>query len=775
MRRKIMVSQARIDANRRNAQKSTGPRSAEGKERVRFNALKHGVTAQTPVLPGEDPAQFHELVDAFTASLQPQNPLEYILVDRMALFTAQSSRAMRVESARAAANMLTAPDQARQARELQAHALGQRLFFDRRGPLAGYPNGRYDPSKGIRTSWSGTPEDPDDPARLVMLLESTGPGCRWLLDRWAELRARLMRGGHWQSPEKLKVIRLLGRQPLDAADVTEVTEIFLAAHDLGGPHYNPFFELRCELDKNDTIDAIRRQVNFEMSMEEAAEREERLKAGLSSGLDKELEDDEDLGGDWEAERKAEREVRLKADGLEQHCEDFNKEFWQYDERLRKRNLKAIRPKDAEAARAMLLALVDRAMDRLRPLEEANRIKEARLDALRADMAAFDDSTEGERVRRHAHASDRGIHRTLATFLKIRKVGLQPSAFAESSDQPSAVSGRQEGEGRPWSAHYGDVQADGFLQTEVNGRLHWDLPYEPGDVADADLQNKPNGHSYPGLQYGPNGLDQQLQIQPTGGNCGNLQDEPTNGDDDLKNEPTDGPYPDLQNEPPPPTADCLPSTEESGQQSAVSSQQEDESVPRSVDCADVRANGFLQNEANAGRDGDRENEANDLGEQLQSQPSDRTYANLQNEPNDPTLDLQIEPTDGDGGQPPVNEPLPPTAYCLPPTEDSGQQSAVSSQLERQNPDRSTDHPAPPTAYPKQPIPQAQIDRVLAAVSQGIHHLDPQLITGRASLAWPGPQPHERGRPPAPPPQFRAPKPSGGNARHRRDRRRRNKMI
>ena len=53
------ISPQKMAANRRNAQKSTGPRSAAGKSRARFNALKHGVTAQIPVLPGEDPALFH--------------------------------------------------------------------------------------------------------------------------------------------------------------------------------------------------------------------------------------------------------------------------------------------------------------------------------------------------------------------------------------------------------------------------------------------------------------------------------------------------------------------------------------------------------------------------------------------------------------------------------------------------------------------------------------------------------------------------------------------
>jgi len=48
-----MATAAQIEANRRNAQRSTGPKSDEGKDRVRRNALKHGMAARTvmPVLP----------------------------------------------------------------------------------------------------------------------------------------------------------------------------------------------------------------------------------------------------------------------------------------------------------------------------------------------------------------------------------------------------------------------------------------------------------------------------------------------------------------------------------------------------------------------------------------------------------------------------------------------------------------------------------------------------------------------------------------------------
>jgi hypothetical protein len=56
-----MATAAQIAANQANAQKSTGPRSVEGKSVSRFNALKHGIDAATIVIPGEDRAVYEAL------------------------------------------------------------------------------------------------------------------------------------------------------------------------------------------------------------------------------------------------------------------------------------------------------------------------------------------------------------------------------------------------------------------------------------------------------------------------------------------------------------------------------------------------------------------------------------------------------------------------------------------------------------------------------------------------------------------------------------------
>src|SRR5262249_31521791 len=86
------TSQRRIEANRRNAKKSTGPKSAEGKNVVRRNAMKHGLTAETLVVVNEFPGEFRRMADAHMAVFQPQNEVE---LEFARTFTLAAWRRMR--------------------------------------------------------------------------------------------------------------------------------------------------------------------------------------------------------------------------------------------------------------------------------------------------------------------------------------------------------------------------------------------------------------------------------------------------------------------------------------------------------------------------------------------------------------------------------------------------------------------------------------------------------------------------------------------------------
>ena len=207
----------RAEINRRNAQKSTGPRTPEGKNRSRFNAVKHGMTAKTLVLPGEDPDALQERLDSWIGNLQPQNEVEQFLVEQAVQSSWKLDRADRAEVARLSHIIETLPVLEANRQQEEAAALGRRLFSDRNGSgsiklqsqiLEALLPGRKSPTS--------RPLDVLDHAgAIVRRLESTGPGCQWMLDRWIELRAILDQGQAWPSIEKSRAIRLLGKPPLN--------------------------------------------------------------------------------------------------------------------------------------------------------------------------------------------------------------------------------------------------------------------------------------------------------------------------------------------------------------------------------------------------------------------------------------------------------------------------------------------------------------------------------------------------------------------------------
>ena len=93
-----MATQAQIDANRRNSQKSTGPRTPEGKAAVSRNALKHGFRSQDVVLPGEDPdGDFSLLLEELNAEWQPDTLTDRTLVEDLAGVLWRQQRAARIE------------------------------------------------------------------------------------------------------------------------------------------------------------------------------------------------------------------------------------------------------------------------------------------------------------------------------------------------------------------------------------------------------------------------------------------------------------------------------------------------------------------------------------------------------------------------------------------------------------------------------------------------------------------------------------------------------
>ncbi|HOG48360.1 MAG TPA: hypothetical protein PLB78_17155, partial [Anaerolineae bacterium] len=78
-----------IAANRRNAQRSTGPRTPDGKARSSLNAVTHGIFARLDIIPPslqrhEDPAAYAELYATYRAELQAADLTEEAFVGTLA-------------------------------------------------------------------------------------------------------------------------------------------------------------------------------------------------------------------------------------------------------------------------------------------------------------------------------------------------------------------------------------------------------------------------------------------------------------------------------------------------------------------------------------------------------------------------------------------------------------------------------------------------------------------------------------------------------------------
>jgi hypothetical protein len=149
----MIVSEARIAANRRNAQKSTGPKTPEGKQKSRANALKHGLCSN--IIVEEDRDALQERNRELFYALKPQNDYHNWLVDKAALVSLKVDRVERIERRLRDKAALRAELAWDDDRRLEAEILG--------GMLA------------------------KRPAETVETLRRTPHGCEWLMTRWAML------------------------------------------------------------------------------------------------------------------------------------------------------------------------------------------------------------------------------------------------------------------------------------------------------------------------------------------------------------------------------------------------------------------------------------------------------------------------------------------------------------------------------------------------------------------------------------------------------------
>src|SRR4051812_43272017 len=93
-----MTSLKQIEANRRNALRSTGPTSQEGKQRASQNAVRHGLTAETVIEPLEDPEDYKTFEQAVAADYDAQSAVERELILRLASLLWRLRRTTSIET-----------------------------------------------------------------------------------------------------------------------------------------------------------------------------------------------------------------------------------------------------------------------------------------------------------------------------------------------------------------------------------------------------------------------------------------------------------------------------------------------------------------------------------------------------------------------------------------------------------------------------------------------------------------------------------------------------
>jgi len=130
-----MLSDRQLEANKTNAQKSTGPQTPEGRAAVRLNGVTHGLTARTLVLKDESLTDFETLFADVQAEHQPATPTEEALVCQIAMAIWRLRRSYHMEAGFLTVRRLRTNDQFERVKDAQlGHHLGIVADDDARGP-----------------------------------------------------------------------------------------------------------------------------------------------------------------------------------------------------------------------------------------------------------------------------------------------------------------------------------------------------------------------------------------------------------------------------------------------------------------------------------------------------------------------------------------------------------------------------------------------------------------------------------------------------------------
>lgn len=93
------MTDKKLEANRRNARKSRGPKTEEGKRNSSKNAIRHGILANSILVEGESRERFVVFLNALVEEYAPQNVREQLLVEKIAVAQWRLRRIWSVQSA----------------------------------------------------------------------------------------------------------------------------------------------------------------------------------------------------------------------------------------------------------------------------------------------------------------------------------------------------------------------------------------------------------------------------------------------------------------------------------------------------------------------------------------------------------------------------------------------------------------------------------------------------------------------------------------------------
>jgi hypothetical protein len=173
------------------------------------------------LLPREKLMPLEDWIQQFITDLKPRNSVERRLVCLAARLSWEIERAERTEKAHLAHRVRMAarsgPDTISSQRLKIVHDLGRKLFLH----------------TGPRTNRSARPRGDDDPTVIVRRLEQSAEGCRWMLERWAELMNVLEHGAPWTDLHMIRFVGLQGQRTIEARFDPKLNSLFLAFEVLG--------------------------------------------------------------------------------------------------------------------------------------------------------------------------------------------------------------------------------------------------------------------------------------------------------------------------------------------------------------------------------------------------------------------------------------------------------------------------------------------------------------------------------------------------------------